>query len=75
LIQEISPCEKFNNLKELNSIDFTGNKCINTIIYFNVENLKDFLKKGPLSVCYGHWFFNRILPKQTNVKDKSKTEL
>jgi Leucine-rich repeat (LRR) protein len=63
LIESIQPCESFQYLENLKSIDFTGNKCINQVLLFEFDkgNLADIKKK--LSVCHSYWILNEITAK------------
>jgi Leucine-rich repeat (LRR) protein len=63
LIESIQPCESFQYLEKLKSIDFTGNKCINQVLLFKFDdrNLADIKKK--LSVCHSYWILNKITAK------------
>jgi hypothetical protein len=59
LINEIAPCENFQYLNELVSIDFTGNKCIKTVINFKHSNLAGVKKL--LNLCHSSHIINGIV--------------
>jgi Leucine-rich repeat (LRR) protein len=59
LIDEIAPCENFQYLKGLMFIDFTGNKCIKTVIIFLQTDLAGVKKL--LNLCHSSHIINGIV--------------
>jgi Leucine-rich repeat (LRR) protein len=59
LIDEIAPCENFQYLNELVSIDFAGNKCIKTVINFKHSDLAGVKKL--LGLCHSSHIINGIV--------------
>jgi Leucine-rich repeat (LRR) protein len=64
LINRIAPCELFQQPNELDSLDLTGNRCVDAILQLRLGDWKQIKKQ--LNFCHSSWILSQILDDDSN---------